>query len=272
MSRTSTANPASTYEVVAVRYGSRRTVKSDVFLNYAVYGEPDAPIGMDYYFWIVRNDERTILIDCGFDPEVGLRRGRDVLCPPIEALARFDLEPRDIDLLVVTHAHYDHIGNLGELPGTPLLISDAELHFWTEGLGCRSQFSHSTEPLELDHLATAAHGGRVTTFSGVARPFPGIEVHELGGHTPGQCIVVVEAADGTTVVLASDASHYYEELDLDRPFSFVADLPAMYRGFDTLTEMTQRPRHHMVPGHDPAVMARYPRCSGDLADLAVRLG
>jgi glyoxylase-like metal-dependent hydrolase (beta-lactamase superfamily II) len=261
-----------TYEVLAVRYGTRETVKSEVFLNFHVYGEPDAPILMDYFFWLLRNEERTVMVDCGFDPAVGERRGRRVLCPPVEALARLGTSPDAVDLIVVTHAHYDHIGNLAAFPSTPLLASATEVGFWTGPLGRRAQFATSAEAPEIDALRAAQAQGRVTTFAGRAEPFPGIEVVEIGGHTPGQALVVVDVAGGRQVVLASDSSHYYEEHELDRPFAFVADLPAMYRGFDLLNEMAAAPERVVVPGHDPEVMSRFEPCAGDLAGLAVRLG
>ena len=48
----------SVYEVIAVRYGTRTGAKSEIYLNYPTYGEPDEPLGMDYYFWVARNAER----------------------------------------------------------------------------------------------------------------------------------------------------------------------------------------------------------------------
>ena len=64
------------YEVVIVRYGTRRTVRSDVYLNYGVYGDDDAPIDMDYFIWVVRNAYRTILVDTGYSVAGGASRGR----------------------------------------------------------------------------------------------------------------------------------------------------------------------------------------------------
>lgn len=258
------------YEVLAVRYGTRQTTRSEVFLNYHVYDEPDGPIGMDYFFWLLRDGERVILVDCGFDPEVGARRGREVLCTPTEALERLGLGVGAVDLMIVTHAHYDHIGNLRAFPDTPLLVAASELAFWSGPYGERRQFATSTEAPEIAELRAAASQGRITTFSGRTSPRPGIDVLEVGGHTPGQSVVVVDVADGGRVVLASDATHYYEEYDLDRPFAFVADLEAMYRGFDTLRELEGRAGSVLVPGHDPEVMERFAPCEA-LPDLAVRL-
>jgi glyoxylase-like metal-dependent hydrolase (beta-lactamase superfamily II) len=260
------------YEVLAVRYASRQTLRSEVFLNYAVYGEPDAPIGMDYFFWVIRDQHRTVLVDCGFDPVVGARRGREVLCPPLDAVRMLGIEPGQVDLLIVTHAHYDHIGNLAAFPDTPLLASAAELEFWSGSLAHYRQFAAVAEQPELDALALAARSGRVTTFTGEIEPIPGISVIEVGGHTPGQSIVAVDVGGGRTVVLASDASHYYEEAELRRPFAFTTDLPAMYRGFERLSAIADDPDCEWIPGHDPLVMSRFPSCEGPLAELAVRLG
>ena len=56
------------YQVTIVKYGTRQTVRSDVYLNYHLYGEPDGPIGMDCFFWVVRNAHRTIVVTPGSRP------------------------------------------------------------------------------------------------------------------------------------------------------------------------------------------------------------
>jgi len=79
---------------------------------------------------------------------------------------------------------------------------------------------------------------------------------EAGGHTPGQSMVRVNTSVGW-VLLASDAVHYYEELDLDRPFSSVADVAGMYTAFDSIRSMVAAGEvQHVVAGHDPTTFAR----------------
>ena len=58
-------------------------------------------------------------------------------------------------------------------------------------------------------------------------------------------------------MLASDALHFYEEVERDRPFAILADLPAMYRAYDTLAQLAGQPGTHLVAGHDPEVRARF---------------
>lgn len=262
------------YDVTAVRYGTRSTTKSDVFLHFGLYGEADEPIGMDYFFWVARSTERTVLIDCGFNNASGSRRGRTMLCPPVAALRRLGIEPAAVDVLILTHAHYDHIGNVAAFPAAELIMSAREYEFWMGPLASRPLFATSAENDDIDALRKARAAGRLRLLSGgtAARQSvaAGIDVLDIGGHTAGQLVVLVRAEHGE-VVIASDALHYYDEMRLDRPFTHVADLPAMYQGFELLRDLTAADARLLVAGHDPEVMRRFPAASGELAGLAVRI-
>ncbi|HLU56147.1 MAG TPA: N-acyl homoserine lactonase family protein [Pseudonocardia sp.] len=262
------------YEVLAVRYGTRTATKADSFLNFHLYGEPDASFEMDYSFWLVRGQGRTILFDTGFDAEVGRRRGRTTLVDPVAALAGLGVEPDGIDQVVVTHAHYDHIGNLHRFPDAEVVIARREYEFWTGPYANRFQLAHSTEAAELARLSQIRDQGRLRLVEDSLDLAPGIELVVVGGHTPGQMVAQV-AAGGGAVVLAADALHFYEELERDRPFFVVADLVEMYRGFDLLREMTEDPGRLLVAGHDAEVRTRFPGrvagLPGELAELVVRV-
>jgi glyoxylase-like metal-dependent hydrolase (beta-lactamase superfamily II) len=261
-----------TYEVFAVRYGTRAGSKAEIYLNHHIYGEPNAPLEMDYYVWVARNADRTIVIDTGFGPEGGARRRRTTLTEPAAALGRLGVTAATVPQVIVTHAHYDHIGNLAAFPAAEALIARREFEFWTGPYGRRTQFAWSVEEAEIAHLSEIRRQGRVTLVDSAHDVAPGVEMIPIGGHTPGQAIVLVATAGGGQAVLASDAVHYYEELELDRPFAFVTDLEAMYRGFDLLSEITAESGRVLVPGHDPDVMRRFPTCEGPGAELAVRIG
>lgn len=260
-----------TYEVLAVRFATRQTVASQVYLNHHVYGEPDRPLGMDYFFWVLRNSERTLVVDTGFTPQVGDRRGRTTTCPVPEGLARLGVDPSRVEQLVITHAHYDHTGNVGLFPNARILISARELDFWTGPYAARVQFGHSAEPPDIAEITAAERQGRVTRLPERYALAPGIELREVGGHTPGQLVALVRTGGGT-VVLASDAVHYYEELELDRPFLVVADLEAMYRGFDALAALAAGPDTVLLPGHDPLVLDRFEPVDPADPGFAVRVG
>ena len=243
------------YVVTVATYGRRSTVKSEVFLNFALYGEPDARIGMDYFVWVARNDERTVVIDTGFSVAGGRRRGRDLLVEVPVLFERLGVDPADGPAVVVTHAHYDHIGNLPHFPHSTVHIAEREVSFWSGSHRDRPLFHHSVEDEELDHLASVVASGRARLIRGREWIAPGVEMIEVGGHTPGQAMVRVRTAAGW-VLLASDAVHYYEELDLDRPFSSVADVAGMYTAFDSIRAMVAAGEADVVvSGHDPRTFA-----------------
>src|SRR4051812_49719218 len=98
------------YEVLAVRYGTRQASAAEVFLNYHVYHEPDRPLGMDHFFWVARNPARSVVIDTGFSRAGGAARGRTMLMDTVPALRAAGLTPGGVAQVVLTHAHYDHIG------------------------------------------------------------------------------------------------------------------------------------------------------------------
>ena len=98
---------------------------------------------------------------------------------------------------------------------------------------------------------------------------PGLSVHLIGGHTDGLQVVRVRV-DAGWLVLASDASHYYENMEEGRPFPLVYDVGAMLEGHLTLRRLASTP-DAVVPGHDPLVLERYPTVSSKLQGVAVRL-
>jgi glyoxylase-like metal-dependent hydrolase (beta-lactamase superfamily II) len=256
--------------VVAVRYATRAASKRTFFLRYDSYGEPDAPQSLDYYFWVVGEGPDALVVDCGFDPAVGARRGRTCLCPPREALARAGVDAASVSRLLITHFHYDHVGNLAAFPDAELLVPERELRFWTGPLASRAQFAEVVEQAEIARIAEAHSRGRARTMGARTAVAPGVTAIDVGGHSPGQQILVVETAGGP-VVLASDAVHLYEEFERDRPFEIVADLAEMYRAYDLIREVCAQPGAVMVPGHDPEVMRRFPRLEGPAGDIAVRI-
>src|ERR1700683_2157266 len=194
--------------VLAVRYGHRVTSYAEMYLNHHLYGEPDAALDIAYYFWIIRDGNRVTLVDTGVAPEVGDRR-----------------RPADVQAIGITHAHWDHIGNIGQFPHAQLVLTEAEYGFWTSPMAARAHFAAHSEASELAELERAREQDRVTLFTGQLTLAPGVELIEVGGHTPGQLIVAAATSEASTAVLASDALHFYAEAERDRPFAIVADLP-----------------------------------------------
>ena len=224
---------------------------------------------MDYFFWILRGGDRTVVVDTGFEPSCGKRRGRTCVTTPHDALARLGIDPGSVEQLILTHFHYDHIGNVGMFPNAELILSAAEYEFFTSPISQRFHFKEPVEGPEIDAIVAAADAGRVRLVDDQLEVAPGVTAIVVGGHAPGQIIVDVQTAN-RPVVLASDAVHLYEELEKDRPFSVLVDLAGMYRAFDLLREREAQGAV-VVPGHDPDVTSRFPAVERDGVTVAYRL-
>ena len=257
------------FEVLALRYGTVRTTRGDLFYRHHAYGEGDGPIEMDFFFWLLRDGVQNVLVDSGFRPAVGLRRARTCLVEPVDALRRVGVEPGEISKIVVSHLHYDHVGNLASFPEATIVVQRRELDFWTGPQARHFQFAQVIEDDEIDYFAKAAAQGRLQVVDGDTELQPGLGLRLVGGHCPGQQIVLVEGPE-RPIVLASDALHLYEEMDKDRPFALFSDLAEMYRAYETLREL-ERGGAAVVAGHDPGVMQRFEPLGGSAAAFAVRI-
>ena len=80
-------------------------------------------------------------------------------------------------------------------------------------------------------------------------------MHPVGGHTPGMQFVRVHTSRGW-VVLASDVTHYYEDMQTGRPFTAAFNIGDMPDAYDTLRAHPPSP-HNIIPGHDPLVTRQY---------------
>jgi glyoxylase-like metal-dependent hydrolase (beta-lactamase superfamily II) len=255
-----------TYEVYAIKYATRNAQRRDHFIG----GDPhDAPMPMDYFVWLIRNSARTFVVDTGFTREVGEARKRTFLRSPAEGLALMEVKAAAVKNVIITHMHYDHVGTFHDFPQAQFHLQDEEMAFATGRQMRHTRFRHSIEVEDVVGMVRLVFGDRVTFHRGNAELAPGVSVHHIGGHTPGLQSVRVMTQRGW-LVLASDATHYYEHFEADRCFPTVFNIGDTLEGYARLRSLAASPKH-IIPGHDPLVMQRYPAASKALEGIAVRL-
>jgi glyoxylase-like metal-dependent hydrolase (beta-lactamase superfamily II) len=264
-------NGTETYRVLAARYAERETTLSRIYYAWPTYDEPDGPVRMSYYFWVLQPPVGPpVIVDTGFDPELADQMNRPWTITPAAILDKLGIDGAQVEQVVVTHLHYDHIGNLNLFPNARFTVAECELDFWSGPVAKRSHFAAHADPRGVDHLLRAGAEGRLRLVEHELTVTPGVTVERVGGHSPGQLIVSVATAEGR-VLLASDAVHYYDELELDRPFAVIADLAAAYAAFDVINE-ARSAGAVFVPAHDPLVMERHPPADDALSGLVVTIG
>ncbi|MGH7916884.1 MAG: N-acyl homoserine lactonase family protein [Candidatus Binataceae bacterium] len=258
--------PTPEYEIFAIKYATRQARRADHFIG----GDPhDAPMPMDYFTWLVRASDRLVLVDTGFTAETAARRKREFLRCPIESLNLLDADPAAITDVVLTHLHYDHAGNCDKLPNARFHLQERELAFVTGRHMRYKAIGHGFEVEDVVGLVRLNFEGRLELHNGDVELAPGLSLHFAPGHTAGLQVVRVHTHRGE-VVLASDSSHYYENMQSNRPFVATLDVGDAIDAFRKLERLASSP-HHIVPGHDPLVMRHYPAPAKSLRDTVVRL-
>ena len=255
-----------TYEVYAVRYAHHPRRASDNFLG----GDPhDGPMPIDYFVWAIMGGGRTYIVDTGFGKDMAAKRQRQLIRSPAEGLAPLGIDPAKVEDVIVTHMHYDHAGGLDLFPNATFHIQEKEMAFTTGRCMCHVPLRHSFEAGHVTGMVRRLFEGKVAFHDGDEELAPGLSLHFIGGHTMGLQVVRVLTRRGW-VVVASDAAHLYANIEQERPYPVIYNLADMLAGYGKLRRLASTPAH-VVPGHDPLVMARYPAARKELDGIVVRL-
>jgi glyoxylase-like metal-dependent hydrolase (beta-lactamase superfamily II) len=254
------------YEVYALKYAQHDRRASENFIG----GDPhDGPMPLDYFVWLIRGNGREIVVDTGFSAAMAVKRGRDHLRSPAAALRLLQCEVSTVKDVVVTHLHYDHVGNFELFPAATFHLQEKEMSYATGRYMCQDCFRGAFEVEDVAGMVREVYAGRVRFHDGDAELHPGISLHLIGGHTMGLQAVRVATRRGW-VVLASDASHFYANMEQVRPFPIVWSVADMVDGYAKLRHLAESPAH-IIPGHDPLVMQRYRAPSKELEGIVARL-
>lgn len=256
-----------TYEIFALRYAhfADRTQGSNLMF-------PDdhaAPMPLDFYIWVVRGNGRTIVLDTGFDAASAARRNRQWIRSPIEALRGIGVDAATVADVVLSHMHWDHAGHWAEFPAAKFHVQDSEISYCT---GRCMGHELLRRPFDVEHVTMAVRytfADRLIHHSGTAEIAPGITLHLVGGHSGGLQIMRVPTARGW-VVLASDATHFWHNIRKRSPFVLVHNVEKLLDGWVTCEALADGP-DHIIPGHDPEVLRRFPKVAGDADTVRVDL-
>lgn len=252
-----------TYEVYAIRYASTDRERRE---NFIYRDDHDGPMPMDFFVWLLVSGSQAILVDTGFNQAAARARKRTLLGCPIAALAMFGLEAADVRDVILTHLHYDHAGNIDKLPNAVFHLQDSEMEYATGRCMCHAPLRHAYNVEDVAQLVRNVYSDRVKFHAGPATIANNVEVIHVGGHTRGLQAVRVYTQRGW-IVLASDAIHFYANHELLNPFPIVYNVGDMLDGYRLVTQSADSP-DHVIPGHDPEVLRRYPRLERPGLDVA----
>jgi glyoxylase-like metal-dependent hydrolase (beta-lactamase superfamily II) len=251
----SQAQPKPRYEVYAIRYA---TIPNFQVADLVAGADRARRMDIAMMIWLVEGNGRHILVDSGFYRDRFLKEWKPVdYVKPSEAIARAGLKPEDITDLIVSHMHWDHADGIDLFPKARTWIQKDELEYYA-GSAWQSRGTHGgIDPEDVLALVKLNTEGRVRLVNGDAQEIlPGISCYTGGKHTYASQFVTVNTAAGA-VVLASDNMYLYENLEKHAAIAQTLDAESNLRAQDRMKQLAADPRL-IVPGHDPAVFARFP--------------
>jgi len=211
-------------------------------------------------FYYVEGTKQKIIIDTGTNAETCKEGevlteaygGRQYWYTTPEQDARAQLSqhgvtPEEIDIVIMTHLHLDHIGNTKLFPNARFIVQREELA-WFMAPPIASAFYYP----ELRHYF-ADIMDQVDCIEGDMQVEPGLELALVGGHTPGSMVVLIETVNGK-VGLVGDFYYNYINMEYDWPPGAYWDLGQWLRNSRRIKQMADI----VIPNHDYRYMELYP--------------
>jgi len=257
------------YRVYVVSYGhSVRARTPSVRAENKVLqgGSGQKRVPFEWLFWVVRSSNRTILVDTGFDDAaLAGKWGLTTYVRPEDRLRQLGLLPAEVDDVILTHAHWDHVGGLSRYPNARIWMQQREYEHLKAGLTPAHPERNGLRLEDLQALAAVQQQNRLELVHGETTPLPGITLTLAGGHTPGSQYVTVQTRSGP-IILAGDLCTLYENTRRLAPVAGASDTQAEVEAMKQMRRRVGSPKF-LLPGHDPLVLTSFPEVSEGIVEV-----
>ncbi len=250
------------HEVFGVSYGRSTFKSSALFLG----GSSRERKSFGWFFWVVQGGGKTILVDTGFDdPSLAAKWRIRNYVSPSERLAEMNISPDEISDIIITHAHWDHIGALSLYKKAKLWLQKKEYIHAQSIVSTEKPSKGGMRLKDIALLKKAEKEGRLRLVEGNTTIIPGISVHLCGGHTPGSQFVAVETRSGR-VIIAGDEGYLFENIQKTIPIGSAADHE---KNLSCIKEMQRQAASpfFIMPGHDPKILKWFPQISEGIVHI-----
>jgi glyoxylase-like metal-dependent hydrolase (beta-lactamase superfamily II) len=250
----SAAPRAPAWRVHAIRYA---TIPAFPVRGLVAGADSTRRLDIAMMFWVLEGPGgRRVLVDAGFYRQKFLDSWKPAdFLRPSEALQRFGVPPDSVTDVIVSHVHWDHLDGADLFPNARIWIQREEYEYYVGPDGAPAHAA--IDSLDAAMLAGLMKAGRVKLVEGDAKEIlPGITAYTGGRHTFASQYVGVRIAKGTAVI-ASDNLYLYENLERHVPIAQTLDAASNLAAQDRMKRIASA-RRLIVPGHDPAVFARFP--------------
>jgi glyoxylase-like metal-dependent hydrolase (beta-lactamase superfamily II) len=245
------------YEVYAVEYAASDAMTPATAVS--IGGSPQDSVSFSYYIWFLKeHNGRNVLVDVGFERDYSKPLSGMFYIRPDSALQRINIHPDDITDIIITHAHYDHIGGLDLFTRGTIWMQRNEYEYFVGDAWQRGADYRGLNKDDVLKIVRANLDGRVQFVDGDSiEIIPGIRVFTGSKHTfESQHLLVDTKTD--RVMLASDDSWFWYNLEHDLSITLTMDANAYITQLKRMKRMVNN-IDLIIPGHDQLVMTKFPK-------------
>ncbi|KFC66218.1 Beta-lactamase domain protein precursor [Devosia sp. LC5] len=207
------------------------------------------PFKMGTAVYVLETVDGTYLVDAGSGPLFGETSGLLK-----ENLAAIGISLADIDGVLLTHMHADHVGGLldesgATFPNAELIVHRDEFDYYMGDL-VLARSNDRNRPWIMRARTLPEHYAHIRLFDGIGEVFPGISAFPLPGHTPGHSGYLLQSGD-EQLFIAGDLvySQLYSFRLLDENFLFDVDRDLATQTRRNTLEMLADKRWLMTASH-----------------------
>ncbi|MBN1646412.1 MAG: MBL fold metallo-hydrolase [Spirochaetales bacterium] len=217
----------------AVKYGVSKFPEASIFKG----GDTQKKLDFHWLFYLIKSENSIILVDTGFsDMELAEKYGV-ILKDPVELLHQAGINPEDVTDVIITHAHFDHIGTADRYKNARIYIHEDAFNSFIKSRTTRQTAQNMKE------------SGNLYTFSDKTILFDSILIYPVGGHAPGSSAVFF-IIDKTRFALIGDEAYLSGNITEQKPVGVYEDLQ---RNIIFLKELQDLENTTKLTFHDPAV-------------------
>jgi glyoxylase-like metal-dependent hydrolase (beta-lactamase superfamily II) len=244
------------YSIEAIRYAAAEDEVAGLVMG-APKGEK---IDIAMVVWLIRGGGHNILFDSGYHRDTFLKYfpATEYLRPD-EAVKLAGVQPEEITDIVISHAHWDHLGGIDLFPKASVWIQKEEYRYYTSEAWQTGGNHGGIDPEDVLALVRVNTQGRLRLVDGDnVEIFPGIRAYTGGHHTYAAQYIRVDG--NPPFVLASDNCYLYRNLAEHKASATFSEefWPANIKNQQRMIELAGGSPDRVIPGHDAAQFQKYP--------------
>ncbi|OIK11935.1 N-acyl homoserine lactonase family protein [Bacillus sp. MUM 13] len=250
----------------------------DYHVGGVIYGaHNEGYLKLPYCYALIKGNGHTALVDVGFNykeygEELAKRFGVINWHSPKEVLAEVGISPEEVDTVLVTHAHFDHFGNIEDFPNAKFYVQEREISKWLWAMSLPSQFEFLTgalDPGDIIRAAKLAKEGRLVLVDGdIENVLPGIDLFTAyDSHTFGSQFIRVKQnnSEENAWILAGDLVYVFENIEGRNgdgkylPVGLASGSQTnLLFATDKMMNLVNREAKRIIPVHEERLVERFP--------------